>query len=145
MSEVKPATPKTRRPSPFLEFLRTPKGILTLFAATFALSAVLAVVVVFNRPFFEKHVREKYAPTLETTARIMRESRGKTSLPDGLLASQHELIYEAWIAAPDTFDMDLPRKMWAAAPEIYSNRVRRTMVAGDSAQRQKAQIFLEKK
>lgn len=145
MDKSKPSNQPANHPaSQFTHFLRTPKGILALFAAAFGLSALLAVIVAANRPFFEKYVREKYPPTFETTARILRESRGKTALPEGLLASQHELLYEAWMSAPDTLDADLPRKMLVAAPEIYLNRARRTFAAGDFEQRWKARFFLEK-
>ncbi len=127
-----------------LDFMKTPKGILVLFAATFLVSAVLAVFVAFKRPFFEKYIHEKYPPTTELAAKILRESKGKTALPENLTAVQHEAFYEAWMSAPDTLGADLPRKMLFAAPEIYLDRAKRTLVAGDFSQREKAREFLKR-
>ena len=127
-----------------LEFLKTPRGIVNLFAATFLVSALLAVFVAFKRPFFEKYILEKYPTTTELSAKIMRESVGKTGLPTDLKPEHHDAFYESWMSAPDTLDADLPRKMLAAAPQIYLDRARRTLVSGNNLQREKARDFLKR-
>ncbi len=125
-------------------FLKTPRGILFLFAATFFGAAILASTTVFFRPFFEKYVAEKYAPPTANEEKNLKQpdSPDNQKYLNNLPSPQKIRLYEVWMQQPDSFSTDIPQRLIRSSPDTILLRVTQTFVAGSHEQRQRAAVFL---
>jgi|GEM_PF-3353924 len=125
-------------------FLKTPRGILFLFAATFFGAAVLASTTVFFRPFFEKYVVEKHAPPTANEEKSLKQpdSPENQTYLKKLPTQQKTRLYEVWMQQPDSFLADIPQRLIRSSPDTLLLRVTQTFVAGSFGQRQRAAVFL---
>ncbi|MCO5167529.1 MAG: hypothetical protein M9894_14375 [Planctomycetes bacterium] len=123
------------------DFLRTPRGQLTLIAAGYALALAAALVMAANRPFFESKLEEAVKAPPERVAALARDlDAGRAGAAEvlALPAGERALLYDAWLTASDLEGDGLPRALAAAAPAEARGRVERTLVAGSPAQRARA-------
>jgi hypothetical protein len=132
--------------------LRTVRGQLLLFAVTGVGAIALAVLAVSLRErLFERYVREKYPPLTSTDEKRLRELAGA-----GLAAERREELlrefagpeareraYGGWIASPDLDpDHRLGRRFAEAQGDWLIERLKRTLVAGNRAQRGRAVAWM---
>ncbi len=127
------------------ERLSTPSGQMTLIGATIAAGAALAVIVATQRPWFEKHVREKYAAPQQRVADVVKaiDSADDTAGVLALSAQDRRLAYEAWMQGPDGFHTAAPAAMARADAPLYIARAWQTLICGSPEQRMLAVRFLE--
>ncbi|MGC4121222.1 MAG: hypothetical protein QM765_42925 [Myxococcales bacterium] len=133
--------------TPLHRWLRTPRGLLELLAITFAVAALLAGVAAWQRPFFERYVREKYPPpsaTTEALAKRIEAGQVSESEARGLPATTWAALYQLWVqaASPEQAYPSLPRVMAEQAPSATSTLAERTLVAGTLAQQELAVRFI---
>jgi hypothetical protein len=136
----------------WLEQMRTVRGEVLLFGATFLGAVVLALVAIGLRErFFEVYVREKYPPLTDRDRERARSLAASDLDPQrarellGLLESGEvrERIYGGWIENPD-LDPDewLGRRIGSDQGDWLVERIRRTLVAGNPEQRGRAVAWL---
>ena len=130
----------------FADFLRSPKGILALFAATFAGAAVLALAAAFNRPFFEKYVSEKYSVVTAQEDSLMRTTDAAAFVRKVQLLTpgKQTRLYEVWMQQPGKYPEQMPSWIMSGNTDSLFHRVRITLVAGSAVQRQMAALFLSR-
>ena len=125
------------------EFLRTVRGQLSLLAAAYVGALVLALAALCLRSlFFERFVHDKFAPVperLQTLAADLAAGRGDPGQLRALSSEDVNLIYGAWLDQPDLDPAGrLARDLLTADGARILERVRRTLVAGNPAQRARA-------
>ena len=120
------------------------RGQLLLLGIVLTGAAVLAGGIVVARPFFERHMKEKYAdlppahrPLIEqaVAGNISAERWRQTPLETRLL------FYDQWIKGPDR-PASWAQTLVRLDAQTYVARVERSLVNGDSSQRELALEFL---
>ena len=150
-------------PSELQRFLRTPRGQMVLLLAVLLVSVPIGAAVGLNRALFERYVREKYPAgtqaALEAAAAIARGEASVASVTS-LSALDREALYRVWmrqepeVAGPVDGPRgdQLPPKpqgpllraevvgplLFRADPRGYARLLKRTLVAGTPAQRERA-------
>lgn len=125
-------------------YLKTPAGQLALLGGTFAAALVLACAIATQRGFFERYVRETYAPPAERVRAIGRALEGADAnrrLAE-LGPADREALYEAWMQDDEGWPAVAPARLVGADPDLFLARARRTLVCGSGAQRRRAARFL---
>ena len=121
------------------------RGQLLLLGIVLAGAAVLAVGIVVARPFFERHLKEKYAdlppahqPLIEqaVAGNITAERWRQTPLEVRLL------FYDQWMKQPDR-PASWPQTLVRLDAQTFVERVERSLVNGDASQRELALEFLK--
>jgi len=133
-----------RLASSLLDFLRTPRGVLALLAASLAFSAAAAAGLALNRDFFERHVREKYPPPsglLTELGQSLDSPPGLRRLR-GLNPAERRQLYTTWMQVGDAWPSEAPRAMMAVDPATYLDAAFQTLIAGSPEQRRRAVRFL---
>ena len=129
------------------EELRTLKGQLLLLGAMFAGSVVLAAVMAWQRPFFEKFIAEKYGvlPAAMKTLADGAADSGKIDVEafSKLTPEERLLLYDDWMTRPDPPPQRTPAALVAADPVLYLARAERSLVGGSDDQKTRALKFLE--
>lgn len=159
------AAPEAPRPEPseLQRFLRTPRGQLLLLLAVLLVSVPIGATVGLNRAFFERYVREKYpagSRTAQEAAQAIARGEASVARVTSLSPLDREALYRLWmrqepeIAGP----VDGPRGdqlppapegpllraevlgplLFRADPRGYARLLKRTLVAGTPAQRERA-------
>jgi len=145
-------------------FLRSVPGQLSLFGITFLGAVVLAVVGLFFRDsFFERHSHEHYKPLSSATEKVAKEllrndltaEQEKKALEQlGEMPSEREQqldeLYGTWIEdrlqePGQRLDPNnrLARRLMRLCGSEMLQRVGRTLVVGNAAQRSRALQMLE--
>jgi hypothetical protein len=118
---------------------------MTLIGLTFLVAAGLATAAATQRPWFEKYVREKYAPTADNIDRVGRQLTDMAAGVEAVRAlssADRGALYEGWMQASDWPGL-AAAIMVRADPEFYGARARRTLVCGAAEQKQRALEFLK--
>ena len=126
--------------------LRTPAGMLALIGVTFLAAVGLAVGAVWQRPWFEKFVREKYGPVSATASNlgvILDDSPEKSELVRALPPAERDSLYEGWVQAGAGWPAAAPAAMTRADPDFFLARAWRTWICGSDDQKKRALVFLE--
>ena len=133
-----------RLASSLLDFLRTPRGVLALLAASLVFSAAVAAGLALNRDFFERHVREKYPPPSGLLAELGQSLDSPAGLRRlrGLNAAERRQLYTAWMQVGDSWPPEAARAMMTIDPAIYLDAAFQTLIAGSPEQRRRAVRFL---
>jgi hypothetical protein len=136
----------------WLKALRTVRGQFILFGATFLGAIVLAMLAFLLRQrVFEYYVREKYPELTEVNSKRIEEllaldvdpKRLNDVLGDVGQPDHWAQVYGAWIDQPDLDLEDRLAKCLASAfPDRLLGDLKRTLVAGDPAQRGRALAWL---
>ena len=125
-------------------FLRTPRGVLALLAASLVFSAAVAAGLALHRDFFERHVQERYpAPSglLAELGRSLDRPAGLRRLR-GLNAEERRQLYTTWIQVGSSWPQTAPRTMMTADPPAFLDAAFQTLIAGSPEQRRRAVRFL---
>lgn len=126
--------------------LRTLKGQLLLLGAMFAGSIALAIFVATQRGFFEKFIEEKYGvlpATMKTLADTAAEGKIDEEAFKKLSQAERLLLYDDWMARPDTPPARTPEVLVAADSALYLARAERTLIGGREDQKLRALKFIE--
>lgn len=115
--------------------LRTPRGQLELMAVTFALAAVMAVVMAANRPFFERYAREKYGEASAETGALVASLEAGDPVPV-VAEAQIDALYRHWMSLPTSDEAG--RRLVDLGGDRVALRVETTLVAGNPEQRLRA-------
>lgn len=147
----RPAPPAFLRPPAFekalLRRLRTPRGLAWLFVALYGGALAAAVAMAAARPFFARHVRERYPdPPAAVRALAAEVEAGRAGREEvaRLLPSERAALYHLFVGArpgPALSPAALARTLAEADPDLARRLVERTLVAGDAAQRARAIEF----
>jgi hypothetical protein len=132
----------------WLKALRTVRGQVILFAATFLGAIVLALLALLLRErVFEYYVREKYPVLAEVNRKRIEELSAQDVDPkrlDELLGAVGQpdnwaQVYGAWIEQPGLDPDDrLGKRLASAFSDHLPERLKRTLVAGNLEQRGRA-------
>ncbi|MCC6458867.1 MAG: hypothetical protein IT260_00250 [Saprospiraceae bacterium] len=128
------------------DFLRSPRGMLALFACTFAGAVLLAVAAAFNRPFFEKFVAEKYGVVTAQEDSLMRTTDPASFVRKVQLLTpgKQTRLYEIWMQRPGKYPEQMPAWILSGNRDTLFQRIRVTLLAGSAVQRQMAALFLSR-
>ena len=129
---------------PLRRWLRTPRGVLGLIAASLAATAAAAAVLASQRAWFESKARETYAEPSAAIDALGREldSSQAAGRVRALPAADKGRLYTDWMQAGDAWPEAAPAAMAAADPSFYLDRSLQTLLAGSRAQRARAAAFL---
>ena len=118
-----------------------------MLGAMFAGSVVLAAVMAWQRPFFEKFIAEKYGvlPAAMKTLADGAADSGKIDLEafSKLTPEERLLLYDDWMTRPDPPPQRAPAALVAADQSLYLARAERSLVGGNANQKTRALKFLE--
>lgn len=144
-------------------WLRTVRGQLALLAATFAAAVALAAAIVCLRgAVFERYVRETYPPAGSWARETARELSAPETPPRRLEAIRAAVIeharrarevrkpaqdleelYGLWLQEPELDpDGTLAVRLTGFVPDWVTDRLRRTLAAGNPDQRGRALRWL---
>ena len=118
---------------------------LVLVAGLFVFCFATAIVIVNNRPFFEKYLLEKHKPLPANLAPLAKKMERTGKVPEvfgRLSEKQQAAFYEHWMSLPEA-EKDTPKMLVSAAPSLYIARVEQTLVCGSQEQRTRALLFVE--
>lgn len=118
---------------------------LVLVAGLFVSCVAAAIVIVNNRPFFEKYLLEKHKPLPANLTSLAQKMKTTGKLPEvfeRLTQKQHAAFYEHWMSLPEV-EKEMPRMLVSTAPSLYIARVEQTLVCGSQEQRTRALLFVE--
>ena len=144
-------------------WVRKPKGQAAVLGALLLAAVPLALAIALNRSFFERYVREKYLAGTQAareTAEAIARGEGSVASVTSLSPADREALYRVWmrqepeVAGP----VDGPRGdqlppapkgpllraevlgplLFRADPRGYARLLKRTLVAGTPAQRERA-------
>jgi len=116
-----------------------------LTVGLFAGCIVAAAVMASQRGFFEKHLKEKYAPLPADIQDVADAAAADEVDPvrfEQLSDQQRLALYDDWMTR-DVPPANTPRALMAADGELYLARAERTLVCGSAVQRKRALSFLE--
>ncbi len=125
--------------------LRTLRSQLLLTVGLFAGCIAAAAVMASQRGFFEKYLKEKYAPLpadLKDVADAAAAGEVDPARFEQLSDAQRLALYDDWMTR-DPPPVNTPRALMTAAAELYLARAERTLVCGNHDQRKRALRFLE--
>jgi hypothetical protein len=126
--------------------LRTLKGQLLLLGAMLAASVVLAIFIAMQRGFFEKFIEEKYGvlpASMKSLADAAAEGKIDKEAFDKLSQAERLLLYDDWMARPDSPPERTPEVLVASDAALYLARAERTIVGGSEHQKLRALKFIE--
>lgn len=125
--------------------LRTLRSQLLLTVGLFAGCIAAAGVMASQRGFFEKYLKEKYAP-LPADLKDVADAAGAGEVDpvrfEQLSDAERLALYDDWMSR-DPPPANTPRALLTAAGELYLARAERTLVCGNDDQRKRALRFLE--
>ncbi|MDH5492780.1 MAG: hypothetical protein OEY14_12575 [Myxococcales bacterium] len=125
--------------------LREPRGLAWLFGATLLGALALAISIATHRSLLEPWLRETQpAPSASVERLAWALARGEANAERLRDAPPREraALYAFYLRASQPERLEaLPPALFAAHPRDFSERVRRTLVAGSGAQRERALRF----
>ena len=124
--------------------LRTLRGQVLLMAGLFLACAVAALLIVSQRPRFERAVRERYgtlSASLKETADAAAAGKLDQEAFTRLANSERLALYDDWMTRADASEQT-PRALVSGDPMLYLSRAEKTLLCGNAEQRAKAVKFL---
>lgn len=125
--------------------IRKLKMQLVLVGGLFVFCVVTAIVIVNNRPFFEKYLLEKHKPLPANLTSLAQRMEATGEVPEvfgRLTEKQQAAFYEHWMSLPEV-EKDMPKMLVSVSPSLYIARVEQTLVCGSQEQRSRALRFVE--
>lgn len=124
--------------------MRKFQGQLYLIGFLIVITAVVSLLVSWNRKRFEQFVKEKYKTvpaSLQNEISRIKNGQTLSGEYEKLPETQRELLYDAWMTQPD-ISSALPSEIMSVDYELFSQRVERTLICGSDEQRERALQFL---
>lgn len=126
--------------------LKTLRAQFRLLAGLFLLCIVGAGVVAASRPWFEKHIYEVLAP-LPEDLRPLYDSATRGQLDPvackRLSEPRRLALYDHWLTRKGQDGDRVPAALMSADPVLYCNRAARSIVCGNTQQKELAVRFIE--
>ncbi|MBP88801.1 MAG: hypothetical protein CMJ64_19165 [Planctomycetaceae bacterium] len=125
--------------------IRKLKMQLVLVGGLFVFCIATAIVIVNNRPFFEKYLLEKYKPLPTNLIPLAQKMEKTGEVPEvfgRLTEKQQGAFYEHWMTLAEV-EKDTPKMLVSVAPSLHIARVEQTLVCGSQEQRTRALRFVE--
>ncbi len=113
--------------------LRSPLGQVRLLALTLVGAAVFAGVLGTQTGWFESWIREKPPVTSAATVRLAQDITAGEDVP--LDRADLERLYAMWLVADELPGAKVATTLTRKDQEWFHERVERTLVAGNAAQR----------
>lgn len=103
------------------EILASPAGVLAFLAGALVLSALLALGVLSQRPFFESTVKEKWEPATENLSLALGPSyeTGRQAIR-GMEAPRLRQLYFTWLQQKVSSPEWVPRAMFSGDPAFFA-------------------------
>lgn len=118
---------------------------LLLVLKLFLICIFVAGYLIYQRPWVESFMKEKYSSppaTLQPVIDAIRMNKPFQELYEEVPIDDRAFLYDFWITA-EPFPEKLPQELLFVDLELFSRRVERTLVSGSAEQRKLALKFCE--